>query len=66
MTSSKYDFANYDQFPPNFRMTCKTIYVSAQNLKSFVPLKAGVMGRRNSRMAAAIEMKRDCLNFEQL
>ena len=34
------DYANYDQFLPNFVMTCNIIYVSIPNLKSFGPLKA--------------------------
>ena len=40
MTSSKYDYANYDQFPSTFGMACKTIlHVSVSNLKSFGPSK---------------------------
>ena len=32
--SSKYDYANYDQFHPNFGVACKTIYhVFEPNLK---------------------------------
>ena len=35
MTSSKYDYANYNQFVTNFDMTYLTIQLaSAQNLKS--------------------------------
>ena len=40
MTSSKYDYDNYDQFLPTFGMDCKTIlHVSVPNLKSFGPTK---------------------------
>ena len=40
MTSLKHDYANYDQFAPNFDITCKTIhYVSVTSLKLFVPIK---------------------------
>ena len=40
MTSSKHDYANYDQFVPNFDVAYKTIKrVSVPNLKSFGPTK---------------------------
>ena len=40
MTSSKRDYANYDQFVPNFDMDYKTIHhVSVPNLKLFGPMK---------------------------
>ena len=40
MMSSKYDYANYDQFHPNFGVACETIY------HAFVPnLKLNVSGR---------------------
>ena len=40
MTSSKHDYANYDQFAPNFDMVCKTVQrVSVPNLKLFGPIK---------------------------
>ena len=40
MTSPKYDYANYDQFAPNFGMAYKTIQrVSVPNLKLFGSLK---------------------------
>ena len=36
----KHDYANYDQFAPNFDMACKTIqHVSVPNLKLFEPNK---------------------------
>ena len=38
-TSSKHDWANYDQFAPNFDMACKTILVSVPNLKLFGSMK---------------------------
>ena len=40
MTSSKHDFANYDQFVPNFDMANETIQrVSVSNLKLFGTVK---------------------------
>ena len=38
----KHDYANYDQFAPNFNMTYKTIQlVSVPNLKLFGPMNTG-------------------------
>ena len=40
MTSSQHDYANYDQFAPNFDMACKAIQcVSIPTLKLFGPTK---------------------------
>ena len=36
--SSKHDYADYDQFIPNFNMVCKKL-TSLPNLKSFGPMK---------------------------
>ena len=47
MTSSKHDYANYDQFPPNFDMAYKTIE-RVPNLKLFGSINK-VMGQRNFR-----------------
>ena len=46
MTSSKHDYANYDQFPPNFDMTYKTIQsVSVPNVKLFGPMKKEIRAK---------------------
>ena len=40
MTSSKHDYANYDQFAPNFVIAYKTIqHVSVPNLSLFGSMK---------------------------
>ena len=40
MTSSKHDYANYDQFAANFDMAYQTVQrVPVQNLKLFAPMK---------------------------
>ena len=42
MASSKHDYANYDQFVPNFDMACKTIqHVSVPDLTLFRSVKTG-------------------------
>ena len=46
MTSSKHEYANDDQFFPNFGMANKTIQpVSVPNLKSFGPIKTDLWAK---------------------
>ena len=46
MTSPRHDYANYDQFAPNFNMAYKTIQcVSVPNLKLFRSLKTELWTR---------------------
>ena len=46
MTSSKHDYANYDQFAPNFDMVYKTMQrVSVPNLKLFGPMKTEIWAK---------------------
>ena len=47
MTSPKHDYANSDQFAPNFDMTNKTIrHVSVQNLKLFGLMKTEIWPKK--------------------
>ena len=41
MISSKHDYVNYDQFFPNFSITCNNMqFFFVPNLKSFGPIQA--------------------------
>ena len=47
MTSSKHDYANYDQFAPNFDVAYKTIQrVFVPNLKLFGPMNTELWAKK--------------------
>ena len=50
MTLSKYDYANYDQFPSNFSMVCKTISRNSTKFEVIWTIGNGVMGQRSWRI----------------
>ena len=60
VASSKHDYANWDQFLPNFNTGCKIIQlVSLPNLKSFGPMKIELWAKEVGKFCIMLYGKMD-------